>query len=545
MTTYIQATPAGFAQRILYLDGKPFSMKGLPFMVTIMNTKTDREMLMTGRQVAKSTTISAIAVSELAANPFWRSLYVAPRNDQVSQFNNDKLQPMIVNSPLIKENYVDSRCVMQTFSKEFTNGSMMYLRSCYHTADGIRGISANSVYIDEVQDIIIDNIPVIEECTARKNPKRMVFCGTPKTFDNCIQKLWDQTSQHYWAVPCRHCGHWNVPLAKDNIGTEGPICAKCKQPIDIQDGEYVAKHPGVPFIGYHVSQAMICGVPTTGIPWSRLVEKMNNPLYSESKFYNECLGFSYDNGAKLLIEADVLACCDKQRQTMDVNRIAEWGMYTVVAAVDWGVLGGNTHTVLTIGGLDRNGKLRVLYAKKYPVDQDPLAQIENIISIIRKAGVALVVADRGGGSLANSTLRRHLPQMPVHEIEYKARVTAGMQYNAQSRSWVTDRTRAMAGVILDIKNQNMIFPAYAAMKDFIPDLLTLSCEYNDRLRAFQIIRDAGTPDDFAHTLVYLRIGAKQLGVNPRLRTYDLEEFQPPDRAQDKHFGSVDAYESTD
>lgn len=537
MATTIDTSPADFAQKILYLDGKPFSMKGLPFMVTIMNTQTDREMLMTGRQVAKSTTLSALSITELAAHPFWRSLYVAPRNDQVSQFNNDKLQPMINNSPLIKENYTNNNCVMQTFSKEFANGSMMYLRSCYHTADGIRGISANSIYIDEVQDILLDNIPVIEECTARKNPKRMIFCGTPKTYDNCIQKLWDQTSQHYWGVRCTHCGHWNVPLVKENIGDLGPVCTKCHQPIDIQSGEYIAKHPDVPFIGYHISQAMICGVPTTGIPWSRLVEKRDNPLYSESKFYNECLGFSYDNGAKLLIEADVIPCCDKTRG-MSLERDSSWGIYTVVAAVDWGVLGGNTHTVVTIGGLDKNNILRVLYTKKFPVDQDPLEQIEEIISIIKKAGAALIVADRGGGSLANSTLRRHLKGIPVFEIEYKAKVTAGMKYNNESRSWVTDRTRAMAGVILDIKNQKMIFPSPKAMRDFIPDLLTLSCEYNDRLRAFQIIREPSTPDDFAHTLVYLRIGAKKLGVRPSSTSYDLEEFTPPPKAQDNEYVST-------
>ena len=34
----INTTPAEFAQRILYLDGKPFSLAGLPYMETIMNT---------------------------------------------------------------------------------------------------------------------------------------------------------------------------------------------------------------------------------------------------------------------------------------------------------------------------------------------------------------------------------------------------------------------------------------------------------------------------------------------------------------------------
>lgn len=528
MAYTINTTPANFAQKILYLDGRPFSLKGLPYMETIMNTDTERMLLMTGRQVAKSTTVASYGITELASRPFWRSLYVAPRIDQVTQFNNDKLNPMIMNSPIMRKHFWDSKCTMQAGAKELLNGSMMYLRSCYHTADGIRGISANSVFIDEVQDIIIDNIPVIEECTNRKNPKKMMFCGTPKTFDNCIQKLWDQTSQHYWALKCEHCNHWNVPISIENIGPHFLKCSKCGAELIAEHGTYVAMHPERKFIGYHISQAMINGVPATGIPWERLYEKLINPMYSESKFYNECLGFSYDNGAKLLVEADIRKCCDDNQRGWVINRYADWGVYNLVAAVDWGVLGGNTHTVVTIGGLDKNGCIRVTFSKKYPMDQDPLGQIEDIVKIINQTRPSIIVADRGGGSLANSVLRKQCPNQRVYEVEYKAKVTDGMHFNPDSKSWITDRTRAMAGVVLDIKAQKMIFPRRAAMEDFAPDLLTLSCEYNERIRAFQIIREPSTPDDFAHTLVYLRLGARYFLPNPHQRTHSLEEFQPPD-----------------
>lgn len=537
----LKTTPANFAQKILYLDGKPFSLRGLPYMVTIMNTETDRMMMMTGRQVAKSTTISAAAVTELTGHPFWRSLYVAPRNDQISQFNNDKLNPMLNNSPIISQYFLDSKCKNQTLAKELKNGSMIYLRSCYHTADGIRGISANSVYIDEVQDILIDNIPVIEECTARKNPKRMTFCGTPKTFDNSIQQLWNQTTQHYWAMKCPACGKWNVPIQIENLSETGLVCSKCKHPLQVDDGQYVAMHPDRSFIGYHISQAMVAGVPQTGIPWSRLYEKLKNPLYSEAKFYNECLGFSYDNGAKLLVEADIKACCDPDRQEWTTKRKSEWGIYTLIAAVDWGVLGGNTHTVVTLGGMNKDGKLQVIFTKKFPVDQDPLAQMDELVKLIYPANPAIIVSDRGGGSLANSILRKRFPKQRCYEIEYKAKVNDGMHFSPESKSWITDRTRAMAGVILDIKAGNMVFPNYnICMKDYVaPDLLTLSCEYNERIRAFQIIRDIGTPDDFAHTLVYLRLGAKFFAASPSKFTFALDEFSPPNREKSEDSASYE------
>jgi len=288
-------------------------------------------------------------------------------------------------------------------------------------------------------------------------------------------------------------------------------------------------HPDRKFVGYHISQAMVAGVPATGIPWERLYEKLDNPMYSEAKLYNECLGFSYDNGAKLLIEADIESCCDNNMSDFTLDRKSEWHVRQLIASCDWGVLGGNTHTVLTIGGLDSDGAVRVIFSKKYPVDQDPLTQMDDICSIINKANVSLIVADRGGGSLANSVLRRNIPNKPLYEIEYKARVQAGMKFNVDSKSWITDRTRAMAGMILDIKAHRIILPKYERIKDmFAPDLLTLSCEYNEKTRSFQIIRDPNVPDDFAHTLVYLRLGARFFLPHPHRAEHQLEEFQPPD-----------------
>ena len=485
---------------------------------------------MTGRQVGKSTTLSATILTEQTAIPHYRTLYVAPRNDQVSQFSGDRLSAMINYSPIIMQNFVNNKVTQQSHAKEFTNGSWTYLRSCYHTADGIRGISANSIFIDEVQDILLDNIPVIEECSARKNPKRMIFCGTPKTFDNPIQKMWEQSTQHFWAIKCDHCGHWNVPIKEENLGVNFLQCARCEKEINVLRGEYVAKFPQRAFVGFHISQAMVSGVPGLNVPWSRLREKVDNPLYSTSKLYNECLGFSYDVGSKLLTETELYKCVDETAMPA-LQRNPDWGMYTVCAGVDWGVLGGNTRTVVTIGGLDPTGNLRVMYSRKFPVDEDPVSQVDEIAQIINDSGAVVTAADRGGGVYANGFLKKKLRRSIIHEIEYKAKVNAGMQFNKDSKSWITDRTRALGGVISDVKSQKVIFPGGGFSKEFFDDMLTLTCEYNERIRCFQIIREITVPDDFAHTLVYLRVAARFLAINPRALTHELEAFNPPDGAQ--------------
>lgn len=525
----INISRADFAQKILYLDGKPFTLKHLPYLIPILNCNAEREMLMTGRQVGKSTTLAAEILLEAVSLRHYRSAYIAPRDLQITQFSHDRLSTMIKESPYI-QNFIDSSVIQQSHEKGFTTDSSVHLYSCYLTADSIRGYSANSLYIDEIQDILLDNIPIIEECTARKNPIRILYCGTPKTFDNTIQKKWEQTTQHYWAIKCTHCGHWNVPIKEENLGIEFLQCANCKKQIVCTDGEYVALYPERDFVGFHISQAMIAGAPGTGIPWSRLREKVDNPLYGKNKLYNECLGFSYDVGSKLLTESELRQCVDTT-MPMNLQRKAEWNMYTVCAGVDWGVLGGNTRTVLTIGGLDKNKNLRVIYAKKFPVDEDPAQQVDNIATIINSAGVSCVCADRGGGVYANGFLKHKLKRASLHEIEYKAKVNAGMQYNKDSQSWITDRTRALAGIIAGIKSNTIIFPAMPFGTEFFPDLLTLSCAYNDRLHCFQILRESTVTDDFAHALTYLRIAAKYITASPREVEYQLDEFIPPDTEQ--------------
>ena len=212
--------PSVLAQNLLYLDGKPLRFEGLDFMPFLIDCNAERSMFMTGRQVGKSTILGSKSISRMAAIPNHGILYVAPRMDQVAEFSKAKLNSMMRGSPMIQAHYVDSSVQQQARSKEFTNGSAIVLRSCYLSPDGIRGITANDIYIDEVQDIILENIPVIEECSSRKSYRSIIYTGTPKTYDNTIQKKWEESSQHYWAVKCIHCGHWNVPLGFDNIGDE-------------------------------------------------------------------------------------------------------------------------------------------------------------------------------------------------------------------------------------------------------------------------------------------------------------------------------------
>lgn len=526
----IKLRRSDYAEKIIYLDGKPISFDAVPFMRSMLNSTAEKEVYQTGRQVGKSTTISSDIIVDTTANNFWRSLYVAPRDKQINEFSKDKLTSMLRQSPRINDFYVDHSTQNQTLAKEFLNGSRIVLRSCYHTADGARGISSNALYVDEIQDIIMENLPVLEEVTARKEPRKIRYAGTPKTFDNPIALLWDESTQNYWAVKCKLCNHWNVPLDASNISDDFLCCSKCKRQLHQHEGLYVSKYPGKAIVGWHVSQLMLYGAEGTGLPWDRVTAKVKDPLYSVAKLHNECLGFSYDVGSKLITESQLRACTNPDIDFFSIDRRDDWGIQVLVAGVDWGVLGGNTHTVLVLGGLNARGKLQVIYAKKFPMDQDPFDQVEEIADIVNRSGARILAADRGGGHHANSHLRNKLTWTKVHEIEYHPKVTKGMYFNDKSRTWITDRTRALAGIIIDIKTQAIEFPAWGVMgSTMFPDLLTLTCKYNEGNRAYQVLRGKGQTDDFSHALCYLRLAAKKLLTKPQAKEHQLEDFDPPDK----------------
>ena len=527
---------ATFATSFLFVNGKPLSFATLPYFVPIINCKTERKMILSARQVGKSTDLSVEGISRSALNSHHTCLYVAPRLDQVDEFSKAKLSTMIMDSPALKAYLVSPRLPQKARSKQFTNFSSIVLRSCFYTASGIRGITANDILFDEVQDILLDNIPIIEECSTRQLDRLIVYAGTPLTFDNTIQRKWDQSTQAHWAVKCISCNYINVPLGMNNIGLKGLICSKCGKGINALEGAYVefyptARNPHNFIQGFHINQLMVNGVPGN-VPWSRILEKMNDSSVGLTKFTNEVLGYSHSTGSRLVTGEDVDACSDPTVTDFTLDRQASWGVYDLYAGVDWGVQNGNTKTVLVIGGLDQSNKLRTIFTKFYPIDQQPEEILKDIIANVVKAGVRAVGADRGNGQVMNSLLRKELKnfRIRVHEYEYKAKVDAGMTFNAKSKTWIVDRTRAMAGVILDIKLKNMVFPTGRCMDEPRSNLLGLTAEYNEKMRYYQIISSRGSLDDFAHGLVYLRLTARHVATNsisgnPNT-TIKLEQFTP-------------------
>lgn len=348
-------SPSQFAETAIMIadkgDTHRFSFGSRPYLVRVYDTGAKQTLLKCGRQVEKSTTIGNKMISYSCLNNHFRSLFVAPSAEQAKVFSNDRIKDPIDMSPLVGA-YTNTSLTNAVFHKKFINYSQIRLRYAYLTADRVRGIPADLITVDEIQDILVDNIPVIEECASHSDFKIFIYSGTPKSLDNTIEYYWANFStQNEWVVPCKRHGtpknpsswHWNV-LDEDNIGKESLVCDKCGQRIDPFDPDcrWASLNPQtdknrekVTFEGYHIPQLMVPWIIGTPDGWSEILRKQEH--YPRQKFYNECLGLSYDSGTRPITRGQLKACCRDEIRLSDIEQFRRYAQNTdIFAGIDWG-----------------------------------------------------------------------------------------------------------------------------------------------------------------------------------------------------------------
>jgi hypothetical protein len=117
----------------------------------------------------------------------FRSLFVSPAQQQTETFSRDRIATPIELSKILKPMAsFGSATKDNVLYKKFSTGSDITLRYAFLHADRIRGISADLLALDELQDIITDIIPVIEESLSHSEYGIYRYSGTPKSTDNTI-----------------------------------------------------------------------------------------------------------------------------------------------------------------------------------------------------------------------------------------------------------------------------------------------------------------------------------------------------------------------
>lgn len=469
-----------------------------------------------------SLNLSRSEIMDMLTIPQFQILYVAPLQSQTQRYStlymNEAIQscgPAKLLQQKESEGLLsDSRIVKAVHHQAFSNGAGVQLTYAKTSPDRARGIYADRIDFDEIQDQEVDNIPIISESMTSSPWGVRRFTGTAKTTDNTIESLWQRSSMAEWVMRCDACNFWNIPN-QDNgvlemIKPDGMHCIRCGAKLNVRKGEWVHAWPDREdtFEGYHISQVVVPAVVESPTKWAKVIRKvMTYPL---PLLLQEVLGISCSVGARIVTQADI----DRQSTLPTVKELqSQLGRYTViVGGLDWGGAEQQSFTVHTIIGVRPEGKIDVLWARRF-MGFDPDEVLNEVARAHRFYKCTMLAADYGMGFDKNIMLEQRFG-LPVVQIMLMGNQHKLMSYRPQQGhpAWTVDKTTAMELLFLAIKYGRIFFPPQSEFKLYTDDLLSPYEDINESggLVTRRFIRNPSKPDDFCMALTFGTLLAMKL-----------------------------------
>ena len=317
-----------FCKNFVYLNGKPITFDERPYLPEIYDV-ADRNLVI--RRCHGKSRNPLFWQTRSSSPPRIRKrgiLFVCPRDQQARLFSHFRLAPMLLESPLLQSYLLGKRKKMPITNVTFKNGAQLYVRSAYRSADSSRGLSANLVLIDEVQDIAAGHIPVLAEVTSHFKGARMILTGTPKLVDNHLEGFFNQSTANVWTMTCGGCSK-PVTIDERALGPEGLICPDCGHSVNAAEGRWVPRNPHATWgVGFTISHAMAPWITHSGV-----LERQRT--YDPASFRNEVLGLPNWLGDHIVTRAELEACCTDRPMLRRVRRETNWSSQGSTGAAAW------------------------------------------------------------------------------------------------------------------------------------------------------------------------------------------------------------------
>lgn len=471
---------------------------------TIEMESPHNTFLIDGIVTHNSTTIANILLADALMNPYFKAMYVSPTSSQTKAFSNERVTPVMNSSPLIKEYYTNAKLVNNVFTKQFVNGSRLYLQYALLNADKLRGLSVDKIAFDECQDLRPDVIPVIQESTSRSMVKQFIYAGTPKRSKGTLASYWFRSTQNEYIVKCNACNHWNI-LNEENIGSDGVICQKCGRPLPLSGEDLQAEWVST----YSTTQKpslegfRVCALHFAESPWvswdKDIIKKRENAP-NKAIFYNEVLGLEFDEGSSPITEMEIQACCNfESPMSPDPNKLDL--SYTGILGIDYGPINSeNSYTTICV--LQRRlDKYKVVYMKKFTGKEADYAYIHRAIpDLMKKWNCSHLASDYGMGEGPNSEIRSRIGFEKVIPFQHNNNQKELMVWNAKMSAYTLNRNASMLRLFSAMKKQKIEFPAWEYFKPFAEDIMNIQSEFDEETGRMRFTNIG--PDDFFHSLLY-------------------------------------------
>ncbi len=235
--------------------------------------------------------------------------------------------------------------------------------------------------------IIRDERDLFDESMVRMSKDRLqnskigkeVDLGTPTIPDFGISRVFNESDQRHWMIPCKSCKKSTCIVLEfpNSIKFRGEepyyACIKCGEEIFPKDGDWVAKYPERTTAGWLVSHFI-----TPNIKLKKVMDRWEHDQRDGKigEFYNGVLGLPYIPAEDRLTHSDVFACCGN-----DVMR-TELSIRQTAMGVD---VGKNYHTVVIGEKIDAK-RAKIIYLAR-------VKGFDAIHDIARKYNVKSAVVD--------------------------------------------------------------------------------------------------------------------------------------------------------
>lgn len=534
---------APFLPAIFKWENKPVTLEDYFYFESLFNVlRPLKVILKLARQLGKTMQMCMTGVARPAFISDYKTLFVTPLFEQCRRMSSNYCRPLIDNSPFrpLWSGPGINRNVLQ---RSFRSGGRIQFTFAFNSVDRARGIFADELCIDEIQDFNHKFIPILAECLNVSKWKIIQLGGTPKTTDNSVEVNWRESSQAEWFIPCP-CGKWNIPSIEfdllkmvgkftPDISKERPgcVCAECGRPLNPNGFEgkparwvHRFEEKKMEFSGFHVPQVIAPIHCCRAKDWEILVKKSKGEMgYSEQQYHNEVLAESSGLGMQLISEEELQAASilpwKNNPKSMDVvNRIRLADYQYRALGVDWGGGGeeGVSLTAHAVAGLKRDGSIDILWGRKLLTPLDHNREAGETLHTYNAFRCNLLAHDfNGSGDLRETMIKNTEPTIAkrLFRADYKfggPRVRLRKPTDEEPRKiYRMNRTRCILTVLQAIRKGKLRFFQYdyvnkderGLLTDFVyllenksvtkrgADIYTIGCH-------------ASFSDDFVHAVVY-------------------------------------------
>jgi len=498
----------------------PYRLDDYPQMGVVYHREwAPDSILMCGRQVAKSTNFSRSEILMALAIRNFQVVYAAPLQSQSNRYSSLYLNEAIrtchlaseLQDPNNQDRYGDAPVMKSVGHQSFLNGSGIQMTYAKTDSDRARGLTADLIDFDEIQDHRFDNVAILSQSMSNSPWNIRRFAGTAKNTDNTIQYLWNDSSQGEWVIKCPSCGHLNIPT-KDHdilymISAAGPCCGKqrkggtCGTLLDVRSGQWWHAYPDRvdDFKGYHIPQIVVPAIVEDPAKWANLLRKIAR--LPPTVIMNEIFGISSDIGVRLITADDIRDVSDLGSHAHLMNCKGNY-KYRVLG-IDWGIAEITSFTVATVVGITPNGRVHVLYAKRY-VGMNPESVLRDVMKMYEGYECHFCAPDFGVGFLNNTILNnRGLKVVQMQYVRQNKFMSPKVSHGVTT--WTIDRNTALSMIFWKIKQGLVRFPLPEFSDGYTRDLLSpyeSLVEQSSGLATKKFLRDPAKPDDFCHALVF-------------------------------------------